>query len=48
MVWRERNSGAESGTELFKGSKHLASLLVCALKNFFGWGVQIFCEWRHK
>jgi len=25
-----------------------ASLLVYTQKNFFGWGLWIFCEWRHK
>jgi len=27
-----------------KGSKDLASLLVGTQKNFFAWGMQIFCE----
>jgi len=44
VALRERNSGAESGRELFKGSKDLAHLLVCTRKNFFGWEVWIFCE----
>jgi len=38
------NLGAESGKELFKGSKDAASLLVCARKKFFGWGLRIFYE----
>jgi len=42
-----RNSGAESGRELFKRLKDLASLLVCTRKKFFAWGVRIFCEWHH-
>jgi len=29
-----RNSGAESGRELFKGLKDVESLLVCTRKNF--------------
>jgi len=29
-------------------SKDAASLLQCTRKKFFGWGSQIFCEWRHK
>ena len=37
-----RNSGAESGRELFKGSKDSASLLVCTQKKIFWLGVQIF------
>jgi len=32
----EHNSDAESGRELFKGSKDSASLLVCTRKIFFG------------
>jgi len=43
-----RNSAAESGRELFKGSKDVASLLVCNWKKNFVWGWQIFCEWYHK
>jgi len=34
-----RNSSAENGRELFKGLKDAASLLVCTLNNFFGWGL---------
>jgi len=45
MALCARNSGADSGRELFIGSKKSSSLHS---KNFFGWGVQIFCEWRHK
>jgi len=48
MDLRERNSGAESGRELFKGSKDAASLLVCTRKKCFVWGMQIFCEWHNK
>jgi len=44
MALRTRNSGAESGRELFKGSKDAASFLVCTQKNFFAWGVRIFYE----
>jgi len=39
VALRARNSGAESGKELFKGSKNVASL---------AWGLRIFCEWHHK
>jgi len=39
----ERNSGAESGRELSKGSNS-ASLVVCNENTFFGWGLWIFCE----
>jgi len=34
-----RNSGAKCGRELWKGSKDVASLLVCTRKKFIaGWG----------
>jgi len=33
VALHERNSGAESGRELFKGSKDLASHVVCNEKN---------------
>ena len=37
------NLGAENGSELFKGSRDAASLLVCTQKKkIFGWG--FFCE----
>jgi len=40
MALHERNSGAESGRELFKGSKDsAASLVVCARKSFLVGGV---------
>jgi len=44
VALHERNSGAESSRELFRGSKDAASLVVCNKKNFFSWGVRIFCE----
>jgi len=36
------DSGAESGRELFKGSKDSTSLLVCTGKKFIGWGCGFF------
>ena len=33
-----RNLGTESGRELFKRSKDIASFLVCTRKIIFGWG----------
>jgi len=42
MALRERNSGAESGRELFKGSKDTASLLACSQKKFFSLGSGFF------
>jgi len=37
-----RNSGTESGGELFKGSKDVASLLVSTQKKFFAWECRFF------
>ena len=34
--------------ELFKSSKDSANLRVCNQKKILGWGLRIFCEWRHK
>jgi len=48
VALRTRNSGAESGGELFKGSKDAARLLPLHAKKLFGWGVRIVCEWRRK
>ena len=28
--------------------KDMASLLVCTWKKILAWGMQFFCEWRHK
>jgi len=35
VALRTPNTGAEGGRELCKGSKDLASLLVCTQKNFW-------------
>jgi len=42
MTLHKRNSGAESGRELFKVSKDSASLVVCTRKKIFGWGCRFF------
>jgi len=42
MALCTRNLGAESGRELFKGSKDAASLLVCNQTNVFGWECRFF------
>jgi len=42
------SSSTYCARELFKPSKHSASLLLCTQKKFFGWGLWICCEWRHK
>jgi len=41
-------SGPVSVTDLVEVSKDASSLLVCTRKQLFDWGLQIFCEWRHK
>jgi len=38
VALHERNSGAESSRELFKGSKDTTSLLVCTRKKFIWLG----------
>jgi len=43
LPYQRHSSSANCGRELFKGSNGSASLLVCTWKNFFGWGLQIFC-----
>jgi len=48
VALRTYNSGAESGRELFKSLKNIASLLVCTRKKFCGWGLWIYCERCHK
>jgi len=35
-------------TDLVEVSKDVASLVVCTRKKYFAWGVQVFCECRHK
>jgi len=42
VALRERNSGAESSRELFKGSKDMTSLLACTRKNFLVGGCGFF------
>ena len=48
MPYQRHSSSADCARELFKGSNGSASLLVCTRKKFFGWGLRIFCEWRHR
>ena len=48
MALRWNFSSPVSATDSVKSSKDVASLVACKQKNFFGWGVRIFCEWRHK
>jgi len=42
VALHECNCSAESGRELFKGSKDLPSLLVCTRKKFLNWGCGFF------
>jgi len=48
VALRGNLSAPVSATDLVKVSKDAASLAACTRKNYFGWGMQIFCEWRHK
>ena len=48
LPYQHPSSSANCARELFKGLNGSASLIDCARKNFFGWGVRIFCDWRHK
>jgi len=48
LPYQHHSSSADYARELFKSLNGLASLLVCTRKKNFGWGVRIFCEWRHK
>jgi len=48
LPYQRHSSSANCARELFKGSNRSASLLVCTRKKIFCWGLQIFCEWRHK
>ena len=48
LPYQRHSSSADCARELFKGSNGLASHLVRTQKTFFGWGLRIFCEWRHK
>jgi len=48
LPYQRHNSSADCARDLFKASNGLASLLVSTRKKIFGWGLRIFCEWRHK
>ena len=48
LPYQHPSSSADCARELFKWSNGSASLVDCTQKKFFGWGVWIFCEWRHK
>jgi len=44
----QRLSSSDRARELFNSSNGSASLVDCTRKYFFGLGVRIFCDWRHK
>jgi len=48
LPYQCHSSSADGTRELFNGSNRSASLLDCTWKKIFGWGLRIFCEWRHK
>jgi len=48
LPYQRPSSSTDCARELFKGSNGSASLVDCTRKKFFGWGVQIVCDWRHK
>ena len=48
LPYHRPSPSADCARELFKGSNGSASLVDCIRKKVFGWGVQIFCDWRHK
>jgi len=48
LPYQHPSSSTNCARELFKGSNGLTSLVDCSRKNFFVWGLWIFCEWRHK
>jgi len=48
MPYQRPSSSADCARELFKGSNGSASLVDCTRKKIFGWGLRIFCDWRHN
>jgi len=48
LPYQRPSCSADCARELFKGSNGSDSLLDCTRKKCFGWGLRIFCEWRHK
>jgi len=43
LPYQRPSSSTNCARELFKGLNGSNSLLVCTRKNFFGWGLWIFC-----
>jgi len=48
LPYQHPSSSTDCARELLKSSNGSASLVDCNRKKFFGWGVRIFCDWRHK
>jgi len=48
LPYQRPSSSADCTRELFKGSNGSESLVDCTRKKFFGWGLWIFCDWRHE
>ena len=48
LSYQSPSSSIDCARELFKGSNGTDSLPAGTRKKFFDWGLQIFCEWRHK
>ena len=48
LPYQRHISSANCARKLFKGSNGSASFIVCTRNKFFGWGLWIFCDWRHK
>jgi len=42
LLYQRHSSSADCTRELFKNLNGSASLLVCTLENFFGWGCGFF------
>jgi len=48
LPYQRPSSSANCTRELFNALNGLASLVDCTWKKTFGWGLRIFCDWRHK
>jgi len=48
LPYQRHRSSADCARELLNGSKESASLVDYTRRKCFGWGVRIFCDWRHK
>ena len=48
LPYQRPSSSADCTREVFNGCNGSASRVDCTRKNFFAWGVRVFCDWRHK